>query len=167
MIAATMLFLRHERGIHAVRVRHRGAAETIRPVDPQLAGAAEADVGREGEVRSSRQAESGGLGGQELEHDPDFHPGQRRAEAVVDALSEGKMGARVAAVDVERLGFTELARVAAGRAEQQQDLGARGYLHLADRRRAGGDPAPGDHAGVVPQDFLDGGGDGVRGGARD
>jgi len=55
------------------------------------------------------------LGGRELEHDPDFHPGQRRAEAVVDALSEGQVGARVATVDVERLGFTEPSRVPAGR----------------------------------------------------
>jgi hypothetical protein len=59
------------------------------------------------------------LGGQELEHDPDFHPGQRRAEAVVDALSEGQMGARVAAVDVERLRFAEPSRVPPGRPEQQ------------------------------------------------
>ena len=84
----------------------------------------------------------------------------------MDALSEGQVGARVAAVDVERLGFTEPSRVPPSRPEQQQDLGARGYIHLADHRRAGGDPAPGDHAGVVPQDFFDGAGDGLRVGAQ-
>ena len=43
------------------------------------------------------------------ERDAPFEPGQRRAEAVVDAVPEGEVGA-VGAVDVERLGVAVAGR---------------------------------------------------------
>ena len=58
---------------------------------PELPRTAEGDVGLEAELLVREQVEIRGELGQQLEHDPQFHPGKRGAEAEVDAVTEGEV----------------------------------------------------------------------------
>src|SRR5215211_2952725 len=60
-----------------------------------------------------------------LEHDPGLEPGERRTEAMVDAVPERDVPLRVAA-DVEPVGITPPALVPIRRGPDQRDPGAVG-----------------------------------------
>ena len=57
--------------------------------------------------------------GELLEADPAFEPGERRAEAEVQAVTEAERDVR-GALDVEAIGIVVLALVAVGRGGEQQ-----------------------------------------------
>ena len=89
-----------------------------------------------GEPQARVTAEQG------LEGDPGFEPGQRRAEAVMDAVAEPEVRP-VAAADVEDVGGREPARIAVGRAQAHQHLLVRGDLHAVEGHRLGRHPERG------------------------
>ena len=86
------------------------------------------------------ELERGEALGELLERLLAFEPGQRRAEAVVDAVAEGEV-LDVGPADVDAIGVGEARRVAVGRREQGDDALARLDLDVADERGLRGDAA--------------------------
>ena len=117
---------------------------------PEFPGAAESDVGLEAELLVWEQVEIRGELSQQLEHDPQFHPGERGAEAEVDAVTEGDVPRGALSGHVEDVRVVEPGWVAVRGAQCQQQLGSGGDVDFADAHRAGGHPALGEHAGVEP-----------------
>ena len=71
-----------------------------------------------------------------LEHDPDLHPGQRRAQAEVGPVTEGDVGVGAPA-DVEAKRVLEHLLVEVGRRPPQGDLVALGDALRAELGRPG------------------------------
>src|SRR5215207_307423 len=104
-----------------------------RPFSPQLLRAAERHIRVELESLVGRgELEVGQPLREQLECDAGLQPGERRAEAEVDAVAERYVLVRVLAADVERIRVLEDALVAGGRA------------------------APRDNRGIASQGLLDG-----------
>src|SRR5580700_11564852 len=90
-----------------------------------------------------------------LERHPGFEPGQRRAQAVMDAVAEAETLA-IAPADVERVWRRETARIAVRRGEAHQHLLAAGDLRAAESHRPGRHPEGGvRNRGREPDELLD------------
>src|SRR5579863_2653187 len=97
-------------------------------------------------------------GEQALKCDAGFEPGQRGAEAVVNAVAEPKVRRSLAA-DVQDVGRREADRVTVGRAQAHQYLLVRGDLNPAQRHRLGRHPERGmGDGGGEADELIDRGG---------
>ena len=100
--------------------RHAGARTTGRSARPRMTNSGRRR-GSRAELQGRRPVE------QRAERRLELHPGQRRADAEVDAGAEGDVRV-VGAADVEGVGGREHRRVPVGRAEQRGDLLPRGTV---------------------------------------
>src|SRR4051812_328543 len=124
--------------------------------DRQLGHAADQRAAPVGEVLGG-QGELRARGEQAAQRDLALDPGQRGAEAVVQAVAEGEVPAVVAG-HVEPGGVGEPAVVAVGRGDPQHDDGALRDRRARDLDVLGGEPdRRGGDRRVPPQELLDGG----------
>jgi hypothetical protein len=121
----------------------------------QAARPAEGDVGVEAEALAAGQAQAREPAGQLLERQLRLQPAEAGPWAVVHPAAEREMVGDVGPVEVEPLRLGEDAGVPAGGGEPEEQPGALGQRHAADRDRPGGDPPPDRDRRVEPERLLD------------
>ena len=89
-------------------------------VDEEGLGAAEGDVGVEGEVLAGNQAQGGIAASEFGDGDPGFQFAQVGAQAVVQALTESQVSIGTRSVHIELVGVVERFLVAAGGGQPQE-----------------------------------------------
>ncbi len=106
-------------------------------------------------LRRHGEVDVGEAGEQRGERDRAFEPGERSAEAEVDAVAEGEV-AIVGSLDVELVRLVEVLGVAVGCRERDDHLASRGDRHPSDRDVLGcvAERRVGDRC-VVAHDLLD------------
>jgi hypothetical protein len=90
-----------------------------------------------------------------------FRLGEGRAQAVVDAGSEGEVLVRLA-VKYELVGTVELVRISVGRSGDDHDDVPAGNLATTEFEVRDGAPGRGLHGTVVAEQFVDGGHSEIR-----
>lgn len=142
----------------ATRRPCRASAPSGRPLNRHGQGLKAPQRERRPSDRRSGQLEMAEAGQQRGERHLAFQPGQRRAEAVVDAAAEGHMAVGVTG-DVEAARIGEGRRVTVRRSEHQHDLIAGPDPPTGQVEVLGGNPLGDLDRAVEPEQLVDGTGD--------
>jgi hypothetical protein len=116
----------------------------------------------EAQLLAPDQLQAGVTAGELAHGDLGFELAQVRAEAVVQALTEGQVLVRGLAVQVELIWPVEYGRVSSRGGQPQEEPGPRRQVNPGQAGGASGDPPPRRYRRIVAKGLFDRRGDEVR-----